>query len=364
MFRIDTLQLGQMLRRFSRARSPADTERELERVVEAVAPEVRAFFRRRFGVRGDFVERGRTPAEMAAAEAYFTVLGIVGAELRRAREGERAPIASLPAYTYRVAQQQYSRFLRQKDPLRARLRDDLRDLLDGRTAQEGFARWQAPDREWLCGFASWRETGRRLDRAAPGYQLLLSDPRALTREQPEAAESANLADLVAALLNLAGGPVELDDLVTMAAELAGLRAPQEVTVAEDAPDPLESAPDGRPSPSAQVEWRESLRRLSVAVRSLRLSQRRAFLLGGRHGALTDDLVVQGIISIRALAEVLEMDPETLASLWSEIPLKDARIAALFGNRNGQEVINQRNDARKHLAGALTPPDAPNAPNAS
>ncbi len=351
-------ELPLLLRRFRRARGGSESEQALERVLESVAPEVRAFLRRRLRVRGDFLENAATQAEQDAAELYCGILGIVGAELRRARNGERPPLERPAAYARRVAAAEFSRYLRERNPERARLRDRLADLLDGRTTQKGFARWCAADGDLLCGFAAWQAARAPERQAALRCRQLAEEPAPASPALREALESPNPAALVAALLDWLGGPVPFDEFVELFAALVAARsgAPWAVTLLPEGLEELH-APDPRPDPAAEAEWRAGLQWLWEEIGRLTVDQRRAFLLGGRNAEAAEELRWNRIASLRELAAALDLPAESLAALWDRIPLPDAEIARLFSWRNGQEVINRRDDARKHLARrmGLAPP---------
>jgi len=59
------------------------------------------------------------------------------------------------------------------------------------------------------------------------------------------------------------------------------------------------------------------------------------------------LPLTGIASIRQIAEALAMSAEKLATMWNELPVEDAIIAASLGVTR-QQVINLRKCARARL----------------
>jgi hypothetical protein len=97
--------------------------------------------------------------------------------------------------------------------------------------------------------------------------------------------------------------------------------------------------------------RQTLQRLWSEVRLLPVRQRAALLLnlrdtaGGNAVAL---IPLSGVATFDELAASLEMTAETLAEIWSELPLPDLRIAELFGITR-QQVINLRQAARERLS---------------
>ena len=57
------------------------------------------------------------------------------------------------------------------------------------------------------------------------------------------------------------------------------------------------------------------------------------------------------ISLRQLAEVLQISVESFAAVWNDLPLEDAKIAELLGLTR-QQVINARKSGRERLVRRL------------
>src|SRR5438132_10518081 len=90
--------------------------------------------------------------------------------------------------------------------------------------KSGFAIWEVGRNEWLCGYEKWRAENKLLARKER-YQQLLRDPRSFPQIElaHSGARSQPHPDLVAAILNWVDSPIELDDLVQIVAELAGVK---------------------------------------------------------------------------------------------------------------------------------------------
>jgi hypothetical protein len=61
--------------------------------------------------------------------------------------------------------------------------------------------------------------------------------------------------------------------------------------------------------------------------------------------------LQGIATMREMAQALAMPAEEFAALWNDLPIEDARIAELLGLTR-QQVINARKSGRERLARRL------------
>src|SRR5262245_45636261 len=208
-----SLQLRYLSERLQRARTPVEVERHLDAVLAMVAPDVQRFVCQKWGVKRGFLDDASTSEEMDAADSYLTILGLLAGQLRRVQSCEREPIQDLRAYARQIARREYDEYLLKKYPERRILADNLADLFEGRTPCQGLTRWRESGEEWVCGFAAWRDAGRRVVRAAERYQQLLADPSSLAHAADFAPDTADEADLTAAILNFVGGPVAQDDLI-------------------------------------------------------------------------------------------------------------------------------------------------------
>src|SRR5205085_193399 len=123
-------------------------------------------------------------------------------------------------------------YLRKKYPRRHSLKNQLRYVL---THHEGFAVWESAGGVWLCGFARWRDG----QRAAPQSKLreFVERPGASDRFAKHASEKLHPPDLLAAIFENTGEPVELDGLVSAVAELWHVKdqVPRSNSIAADLP---------------------------------------------------------------------------------------------------------------------------------
>lgn len=258
-------------------------------------------------------------------------------------------ISNFSSYVAAVTYHACYRYLRLKYPQRTRLKNRLRYLII-RNAE--FDLWETPEKEWLCGFHSWRAQAKKP--AKPGrLQELLHKPSYLEASGVMMNFSGPIpnADALKAILKCAGGPVDLDLLVTIVSNLFGIK--DEVAHGQGANDDdmsLPEIPDGSDL-SAEVEQRHYLRKLWAEVCQLPLRQRAALLLNlrdSRGRGVAALLPLTGIASLRQIAEILDLSPETFATLWNELPLEDVVIGKHLGITR-QQVVNLRKCARQRLA---------------
>lgn len=273
------------------------------------------------------------------------------AKLKHFKEAGEPPINNFRGYVATVAHHACSMYWRQQNPQRTRLKDQLRYVL---LNQRGFDLWEAANKIWLSGYAVWRAQGKT---AVPQRRLrtLQADPTAIetTKNGRVVAANLHLSDLLAAIFNHLGGPLEFAALVNLVAVLRGVK--DHPANSQEAEDSLESAPDQRqPSHADRIEQRLYLQRLWLEICQLPLPHRRALLLNLR---AADDrgliilLVELQITTLHQLAEVLALEPLQFAELWRELPLEDTRIASLL-KLTRQQVINLRSSARRQLASRM------------
>ncbi|HZS06047.1 MAG TPA: hypothetical protein VFD58_14505 [Blastocatellia bacterium] len=292
------------------------------------------------------------PLEQAEADdiRQEVVLQLL-AELRKLREQPDAhPIGDLRGLAAVIAHRACSRWMRRRFPERHALKNRLHYLL---TRQHGFALWQNENKKLIAGFAAWR--GQR-ELAAEGRLRQLSDEEGLLARIESfrtGSQRTGLADLLSAIFNLLGGPVEFDHLISALAALLQIRD-QPVESTDQNENVIAPGAAGEPDPAWQVEKRIFLQRLWEEVRQLPPNQRAALLLNLKDTEGRGCIALfpaTGVATLRQLAEALEMGAERLAELWNELPLEDARIAELL-QLTRQQVINARKSARERLTRRL------------
>jgi DNA-directed RNA polymerase specialized sigma24 family protein len=259
-------------------------------------------------------------------------------------------ISDLRAYTATVASSVCEEHLRRKYPERRRLKNRVQYLL---THRADFDLWEADDGEWYGGFEAWRG---RCSRAGWGERLRRLRDHMAEFEQAalggRRASQQNPFELVSAVFRWVGGPVELDELVSLLRDLWEIH--EEVVSSFGSESELErhaAQPAGGPDVADRLDQRNFLSRLWSEICELPRRQRSAVLLNLRDekGCSAIELFpLLGVVTIRQIAAALEIPAEEFAGLWNELPLDDTRIAARVGVTR-QQVINLRKSARERIS---------------
>ena len=163
-----------------------------------------------------------------------------------------------------------------------------------------------------------------------------------------------MADTLASIFNFVGQPIEFDELVSAVASLSGISEQPIESLADDE-DAVSLVPDvSEPDPAWRIEKRMFLQRLWEELEQLPRNQRAALLLNLRESSGFGCITLfpaTGIATLRQLAAALDMTAESLAELWNDLPLEDAKIAELLGLTR-QQVINARKSGRERLTRRL------------
>lgn len=271
-------------------------------------------------------------------------------ELKKSRA--HSPIENFRSYVAATTYNAYYKYVRMKYPSRWRLKNRMRYLLNH---GYGFAIRKDEDQEFLCGLAIWRWPVARKDKGRDEQPPRLDEfVQSLTPGKN--ASQMNLEELMRSFFTWRGRPIPLDELVGIVVELQAIREPQRLqSQGEEGEEGAgvsvcELLPDRATDIASTVEQRFYLERLWKEICELPQRQRVALLLNLRDAQARDALILftlTGIASPRRIAEVVEMLPEELATLWSKLPLEDMAIATLLGTTR-QQVINLRKSARERL----------------
>jgi DNA-directed RNA polymerase specialized sigma24 family protein len=320
-------------------RDPSTTEALLAQLIQEHAdPIIEKIVRRKLGVSLNSAQ-GTQPNQDAQELASEIRTGLIG-DLRAMQT--EPDVRSIKSFKDFVAIKTYSAcadHFRQKNPRRARLKDSLRHQLK---QNPRFALWKADDGRWLAGFSDRNQTiattgGSDSMPASDAVRELF--PRRPVHDLPPAV-------LLNAIFKLADRPVRFEQVVTLAAELWSITDTPAGSV-----DDLESGPiDAAPGADVRLEQRLFLERLWTEVCELPVLQRAALLLNLRDaqfGSVIFFLPHLGIASRKQIAATLELPEAEFRSLWNDLPLDDATIAARLGITR-QQVINLRKTARERL----------------
>lgn len=293
------------------AADAAERERELSRVlIEVVDPVIARVVRRH--------ERRLQGEDLSA-----TVMLRVIARLDELASGGGEPIEHLREYVARLARNVTSDLLRSRYPERRRLRRRICTVL-ARDAR--FAMWPSPN-GMLCGLLAWR--GMERTKVAPILgRRDASDAGATLRE----------------LFDLAGGPLTVNAVTQTLAAAWNVTD----TLISDASEL--QLPDTSATPDLRIDNRAMLETLWREVGALRPLQRAVLLLNLRDFDGSNALALFVLLDIAAfdeLAAAIGLSAESLAAVWSNLPMDDLRIGEMFSLRR-QQVINLRQAARQRL----------------
>jgi RNA polymerase sigma factor (sigma-70 family) len=313
----------QLLREFLRATEPAREEALLAALLfDGAAPVIQKTVGRRL------LSSPPQDREDVTGDVMLDLLS----RLKRLKQEGGPPIEKFAGYVAVAAHNRCDRYLRHRYPQRHRLRNRLRYLV---TKTAAFALWEDAERGWICGRAAWR------DRAPVPL-----DPELVARLGPRERPPAQV---LAQLLDEAGGPVEFDALTALFAVFWGVR---------DSVSSLEAVENAAFSPESPADamliQKENLELLWSEIQELPSQQRAALLLNLRDsagGSVLWLLPAAGIASVRRLADLVGIEAAEFADLWTKLPLSDHDIGGRLGLAR-QQIINLRQAARQRLARRL------------
>jgi hypothetical protein len=350
------LQIDDLLLPFLNARSEAESEAILEELVLKYAqPLIKNIisFKLKSTSSRPTDNRDRQEVEDISNEVIVKLVHT----LRDCKSTpQKKAIASLRSYVAVMSYNASDEYLREKYPRRFSLKNRIRYIL---THQPELALWEGESRNALCGLARWGHL-KQAGASSPGQVRSDLDDFLDKRYPASALEEVNPADLAAAVCEFAGSPLEIDDLVTVMAEILEIRDASPLT--EEGNKRLDNLPQFSFDPRRMIDEASDQQAETQKVRvrlqwvwneiiQLPLRQRMALLLNLRDedgGAAITLLPMLRIASIQQIAEALQMSAEELAAIWNQLPLEDAAISEKLGATR-QQVANLRKCARERLS---------------
>ena len=286
---------------------------------EHVKPVVRNILRLRLYSSGDF----RTED---FEEAYEEIQLNLLKRLRGCKSQPDNSVTSLRKYVAMVAHNACDDYFRKKFPRRRNLKDSIRYCL---TTDSNFVLWQDDDKGWLASLAFQNTNGHAL---------------------PVDLRRLDLPDLITAILETQGAPIELDELTAVIAKLRDIEDVPTASLDEEGHALSERIASSEASPAALAEYHEVLKQLWDEIKQLPRRHRVALLcnLRDQQGVNVITLFpVTGVATFEELADVLELSVPEFETLWAQLPLDDASLAEFLGVTR-QQVINLRRNARDRL----------------
>lgn len=298
-------------------------EAEAERLIDSLLTRLATPVVER--VLGGMASRVSSGSSDAAAEIRSEIMLRLIERLKAfRRDPEERPIVRFQDYVAVVSRNAVDAHLRAAYPLRARLKGRVRYLL---ATSRTWEVWTGDHGVVAAGLKEWRDWP-----IVPAAVAVGASPATTSVAPP-------LADIVHALLGQLHGPIALDHLVELVAEVTG-------ELDEGQPTP----PDPPAPVDETLEANDLLRHLWTEIGALPVKQRAALLLNlrGMNGeSAVHFLPITRVASVREIAAALEMDALAFAKLWDELPLDDVRLADLLETTR-QQVINLRKSARARL----------------
>src|SRR5688572_18884776 len=141
------------------------------------------------------------------------------------------PISDVRGMAAIIAHRTCSRWMRRQFPERHALKNRLNYLL---RRQRGFGLWQENEGTLVVGFGVWQQQKKKVQLL--DVEKLPNHIRAL-----KSRKSQEVAEIVAAIFNYAGGPIEFDELVSTVAALQGISEQPAESLGGDAEASVEPA---------------------------------------------------------------------------------------------------------------------------
>jgi len=339
----------QFLLLFLQANNQADQECLLAELISLHAePIIKSVLRQRLRFYLDHKANSDNPD---AEDLYSEILLLLVKRLRECKTNasEDKAIKDFRGYVAVVAHNACNAYLRRKYPQRSGLKNSLYYLV---RHHPDFTLWQGDDGESICGFAIWR-ADKTPAAGARRITELQENPRVCLETEVSGAvmKSLDLADLLAAVLRWAEGPVKLDRLMLILSDLRGIKDQPVVSLDKEETRSSKDLIDPQQNAAFVIENRSSLRQLWVEICQLPPRQRSALLLHLKDAqgyALVNLLPETQTATRGQIAEALEIDLEQFLSLRDHLPLDDLSIAEILGATR-QQVIKLRDSARRRLA---------------
>jgi len=339
--------MDSLLLAFIQSSEEVERERLLDEIiVNHACPHIRRTLMQRLGLR---VSRtGSNPNNPSAEDIYQDVITKVIQWLNNLKiRPDQKAVRNFEQYVSRIAVNVCNDHLREKSPVRHRLKNSLRDLME---SHSDFSIWRNHSHGFVAGFNSWRRAGDWpiSERSA----RLEGDPDLFRRTAfvGRDVHRVPLVDLIAELFNWLGGPIVFESLVNIVAHFLEVKEQIVESLDDDQQYWDQCLIDSKPQPISRLETREAVRQLWNEVKRLPEKQREALYLSFEYEGGTDlfSLLVDSEVSTLAqIAKDLEMPLLNLLSLWKMLPMDNPAVAE-YMNASREHVSKWRYRALKQL----------------
>jgi len=328
------------------ARNEQEREQRLDELLKThVAPIIRQVLRQRldFYVSAQGTNHTNHDAEDLYQEVMMRMVQVLSTP-------HLTKIESFDAYTRSIVSHICVDYLRSKYPERARLKNAVRDIF---RRHQALASWQYQN-EILCGFAAWRNTGRR----APGNDVVDTKLDAFLSDRfpNEDVKVVPLSQTIRELFDWIGGPVQIDELVRMLVYVLEIKEQQIDSFDSQAGVEFEvNFSNSAWSTQSDLEANEVLRQLWRILKRMPPRQRDVYALrfsdpAGRD--LFSVLLAAGIADLNDLAEGLGRSVADVVRLWTQMPM-DSATTAIELNTSRKNVYKRRFLAIRRLKAEFT-----------
>ena len=324
-------------------------ERLDELLLLKATPVVRQTLRRRLGFHVD--QRGTNPHNQDAEDLYQEIMAKVVHSLRDSTTTKS--IENFQQYVARIASNACNDALRAKSPARARLKNNLRYVL---SHHQDFAIWKW-EGETLTGFNMWRDSSKSLSsvRQLANVHETVNNFHS-ERFARKDVHQVPLTRIVAELFLWTGSPIEVDVLVNIVAAVLEIKDQPHESVDEPNAYIEARVADSTLSSSSRLDEQALLYNLWQALKELSVEQRDVFCFGFEDESGRDffRVVLEAeVVSFGELVNELGRSPETIMSLWSQMPMDDDAIAIELKTKRTQ-VQKWRFRALQRLKKGLLP----------
>jgi len=309
----------------------SNNESEPERLIGEIllreaAPLIRHVIREQLGF---FLNTsGANPNQPDAEDLYHDCLAkLIGRFRKQHLHLDQEAIHHLPQYVTRITINACHDYLREKFPVRTRLKHRLRDLLD---RHQDFALWRDEKGAWVCCFHAWRNN--RPSRASLDRLKQLEENPGGFKESVFRHENIRylpLPRIVAEIFKWVKSPLELDQMVNILALLLEIRDYPAKSIETDR-EISERLIDRTPLCDAHLELHEAAQQLWEEIRQLPPKQRETICLSftDENGEDLFSLLCQAeIVTLPELARGLDLPLSRLMALWKQMPMDNETLSS-------------------------------------
>ena len=296
-------------------------------LIHEAAPLVRKVLRQRLSFYLN--HQGANPQQPEAENLYQDILlRLLERSQAWLTDAEQHAIHNYRNLVITIATNACHDYLRAKSPNRARLKNKLRELCN---RHRDFKIWSGTAHEPLCGFAVWAGEAKS-STAMEQMRKWQTFPDSFPISNAEV-QRLPLANLLAEVLQQAGGPVELEALTKLLTTLLDTQDYPLESLEQEEEEFVWQPMDPAINAEIRLEGRAALQSLWEEIRQLPAPQRWAVCLdlADQNGNdLFTILLEAGAVSWTQLAHDLDVTLNEFIELWRQLPMENEGIAEYLG----------------------------------